>query len=85
MLLTNVWWSNVSAKMPTTVPSAENSTIPISTASARKSGSRTGTPVTGMAIAASPAPIISARTTPPRLKPRFICHGRIGADRTSLM
>ena len=45
MLFTNVWWSNVSAKIPTIVPSAANSTIPISTAGIRNSGSRTGTPV----------------------------------------
>ena len=30
MLLTNVWWSNVSAKIPTIVPSAPNSTSPSS-------------------------------------------------------
>ncbi len=67
MLLTNVWWSNVSAKIPTIVPSAPNSSRPNSVAGISTSGSRTGTSVIGIATTAMPMPIASARSTPPTL------------------
>jgi hypothetical protein len=71
--------------MPTIVPSAPNRTSPKNVAGIRTSGSRTDTPVIGIAIAAMPRPMASARSTPPTLKPRLTCQGRIGAESTSWM
>ena len=51
--------------MPTIVPSAPKPTTSISTAKMSSAGLLTGTPVIGIAQAARPMPMISARKAPP--------------------
>jgi hypothetical protein len=83
--VTNADWSHDSAYTPTTTPKLQKIVSSSASAAIRTSGSRTGTLVSGSAIAIRPAPISSARTAPPRLSPTLTSQARIGEASTSLM
>ena len=56
-----VVWSQLAAKIPTTVPSEAKSTIPSSTAAISANGRSTGAPTSAIASTSSETPITSAR------------------------